>query len=124
MANKIIQLKDGSDNLYPAEYVANTVITASDCVNIQTPSDINASVCRAGNTCVLRLISGVKPSSTASGWVKMFLLPYEPAYRFNFIVMNDTDGTTTEARVDNTGFYIYSPVSGKSYWGEGIYICT
>lgn len=122
--NRTVELPDANGTLALTSDIAveNTNITASDCVNIQTPSDINASVCKSGSTCVLRLISGVKPSSTGSGWVKLFNLPYEPAYRFNFIVMNDTDGTTTEARVDNTGFYVYSPVAGKSYWGEGIYI--
>lgn len=123
MANRLIQLKGGSDNLYPAGYTKNVAMTAADCDNIQTPANIDVNVAyTGGNICTIYITGGcVAGSTSANAWSTLFTIPTPPTKLIYFNVAYSTGfkmcRITTAGKVE-----VYSPVAGESYWGNVTFV--
>ncbi len=98
-----------------------TAIGSSDAVNVKTPGNLSASVVKSGHTCVLRLIDGVIPNTSATGWNTIFNIPVTPNAWYSAILLT-SDGTAVLGRVTTSGtFDIYSPTANKTYYGEIVF---
>ncbi len=123
MANRLIQLKGGSDNLYPAGYTKNVAMTAADCDNIQTPANIDVNVAyTGGNICTIYMTGGCIPANTvANSWSTLFTIPTPPNKLLYFVVASSSAfhlcRITTAGKVE-----IYSPTAGTSYWGSVTFV--
>lgn len=114
MANKIIQLKDGNDNLYP--------VTSEQTTSITLDSGYTATANRIkkiGNNIVeIHLYVEAANNIAKGSWVRIGVIPsgYRPASSVYIMGIDNTNGYPMETRVNGAGdLSVWAPTSNPNF---------